>query len=254
MIRVLVVDDEVPAREMIEQLLEKKKNFEVIAAASHGEEALKIIESTHVDVAFLDVQMPVLNGLEVASRLARLEKAPHVVFVTSHDEYAVKAFEANAIDYIIKPIDPARFEKTLAKVEKLVAQNQSMVPQLINLEKDLLKTGKLKRIIGFRRNDKTRCVIDPQDIVYFEYKYDGVVAILSDQELEIRSTLKDLLEELDSSKFVQTHKAFIVNLDKIDRIEPMFNGNFEIFFKGNSKSKAPLSKKYSQELKGFFGW
>lgn len=253
MIRVLIVDDERNARDSLIRLIERNKDFEIVGEASHGEEALQKIHNALIDVIFLDVEMPGLSGLEVASRLTQIERPPFVVFTTAYNQYAIEAFEKNAVDYVLKPYEPDRLEKTFARIHKELALKQPIREKLIALEEYLVGTGKIKKLVGHRPRNKTRVIFDPKEVRYFQMQNEEVHAYLDHDELIMRTTLQDIFKSLDAAQFVQTHKGYIVNVDRISSVEPMFSGNFAILLKGPTSIKIPLSRNYVQDLKKLFG-
>jgi len=253
MIRTLVVDDEALAREELIRLIDQDKDFKVVAEAGDGAAAIKEMEKGKIDVVFLDIEMPQLSGLDVASRLTEWENSPLVVFATAYHQYAIQAFEAHAIDYVLKPYEPVRLQKTCGHIKKMLESKTPTREKLILLEDDLIRQGHIKKLVGHRRNTKDRIVIDPNDIFYFSVENAGTVAHLATENLMVHSTLKEILENLDSSRFAQTHKATVVNLDKIEKVSPMFSGNFEIHLKDGQSSKISLSRRYAKHIKSLLG-
>ena len=253
MIRVMVVDDEQLSHEELKLLIAEDPQFQVLEEAENGIEALEKIKQAAVDVIFLDIEMPGLNGLEVAGRLAEWDHPPLVVFATAYNEYAIPAFEAHAIDYLLKPYDPERLKKTLIRIKETLKNKIPSKQKLMSLENYLIQKGILKKLVGHRRSSKERIVIEPAQVYYFYAKLSEVFAYLADEELIINITLKDLVANLDPIQFAQTHKAYIVNLDKIEKVSPMFSGNFEITLKAPKRSTIPLSRRYAKNLKGLLG-
>jgi len=254
MISVLVADDEPLAREELVKIISEGREFRVVAQASSGREALEKLEKEDIAVAFLDIEMPGFTGLEVASRLAEWENPPLVVFATAYEQYAVKAFETHAIDYILKPYDPKRIRKTLERVPGLLkSRGTGSREKLISLEDYLIRQGTLKKLVGHRRNSKDRMVIDPGQVLYFFAELTEVLAHLEREELIVNSTLKELLANLDTANFAQTHKSYIVNLDKIEKVAPMFSGNFKIILKDAKQSEIPLSRRFTRGIKDILG-
>jgi DNA-binding LytR/AlgR family response regulator len=249
MIRVVVVDDGVDARERLIRAVSKHEGFEVVSDFAGGAEALDYLKTSKVDVAFLDVEMPHMSGLDLASHLAHLPTPPMVVFVTAHDQYAIEAFEANAIDYILKPFRETRLGQTLTRIEARLASKDATKEKLLALESNLLALGKLKRIVGYRRGSKSRMMIDPKNVFYFEAKLKEVHAQLEREDYIIHSTLQEVLDVLDPSQFVQTHRAYLVNIEKVERLEPMFKGDYEMILSGKAGMKVPLSRTYVASVK-----
>lgn len=253
MIRILVVDDEALAREELSRLIACDKGFQVVATASNGLEALKKIEQDNIDAVFLDIDMPGMNGLEVASRLAESEAPPRIVFATAFNQYAIEAFKINAIDYILKPYEPARVQQSLDRIREVLKTQGVYREKLLALEDTLIRKGMLKKIIGHRRNSKDRIVLDPGDIFYFYAHSAEVFAYSTAGEFLIKLTLKELTENLNTAQFAQTHKAYIVNLGQIEKVVPMFSGNFEIILKDPQHTKIPLSRRYASSVKSILG-
>lgn len=253
MIRVMVVDDESLASEELKKLITQDRDFQVISVASNGNEALQKIEKEAPEVVFLDIEMPGLNGLEVASHLANSENPPRIVFATAFNQYAIDAFTVNAIDYILKPYQPDRIQKTLERIKAVLQTQELFKGRLIALEDTLIQKGMLKKIIAHRRNSKERIVLDPSEIDYFYAHLTEVFAYHRDGEFIVNSTLKELIQNLNAAQYAQTHKAYIVNLSKIEKVAPLFSGNFEITMKDSKKTKIPLSRRYAQNLKILLG-
>ena len=253
MIRTMIVDDESFARQELIRLLKMSEDFEIVGEATTGREALEKLKEERADVIFLDIEMPGMNGLEVASALAEWPSPPLVVFATAYHEFAIEAFEANAIDYILKPFEPNRLRKTLERIKNRLKSKASFVENLISLENNLIEKGLLKKLAGHKRNSKDRVVFDPREVYYFDVQHSELIAHLEKEELIVTSTLKDLLSSLTSQGFVQTHKAYMVNLDKIEKVSPLFSGNYEIHLKDPAKTHIPLSRRYAQGLKQQLG-
>ena len=249
MIRVMIVDDEPLAQEELVRLIGEDSQFEITSTARNGKEALSELKNNPADVIFLDIEMPGLNGLEVASILAGAENPPHIVFATAYHQYAMKAFDANAIDYLLKPYDPARLKKTLDRVKQLIAASAPRRDKLVDLENDLIQKGLLKKLVGHKKNSKDRIILDLNEILYFYVEYATVFARIDKDTLEVNSTLKDLIMNLDPAQFAQTHKSYIVNLNQVEKVSPMFSGNFELILHDGDRTKIPLSRRYAKNLK-----
>ncbi len=251
MIKVMVVDDETLARERMVKFITSDPELEVVAQAADGVEAMRFLEEHPVDVLFLDIDMPGKNGIEVALELADQEMPPHVVFVTSHDEFAVKAFEAHAIDYVLKPFDPERLERSLKKVKDLVRFRQLSGQKWAVFGDDY--AAKVRKIVGRRPNSKERVLIDPADVFYFYAHLALVSAYLEDKEWSVSLTLDELERSLDPAHFARSHRAYIVNLSKVEKVVPMFNDNYELILKDNAHTRIPLARRNAQEFKQKFG-
>lgn len=253
MIRILIADDELLAREELARLVAADKECELAGSVENGEEALRFLEGHEVDAVLLDIDMPGVNGLEVASRLAQWDRPPRVIFATAFNQYAIEAFDLNAIDYVLKPYRPERIQKALDRLKNALKEQGVFRDRLIALEDTLIHKGMLRKLAGHRRNSKERIVVDPSEVLYFQAKLSEVFAVLEPGELILRNTLKELLGNLNPSQFAQTHKAYIVNVGKIEKVSPLFSGNFEITLKDPKRTKIPLSRRYAQNLKTLLG-
>lgn len=251
MIKVMVVDDEVFARERMVKLIASDPELEVVAQAADGVEALRLLEKNAVDVLFLDIDMPGKNGIEVALELADDPASPRVVFVTAHNEFAVKAFEAHAIDYVLKPFDPERIQKSFERVKEAVKLKKPMGEKLAALGDDY--AAKVRKIVGRRANSKERVLIDPAEVLYFYASLARVSAYLGDKEWLVTLTLEELERSLDPAQFARSHRAYIVNLSKVEKVVPMFNENYELILKDPAKTHIPLARRNAKEFKKKLG-
>ncbi|OGW81599.1 MAG: hypothetical protein A3G33_01865 [Omnitrophica bacterium RIFCSPLOWO2_12_FULL_44_17] len=254
MISTFIVEDEIPARNELKRFLQAEDAFELIGEAADGEEALEMIKRLRPDIVFLDIHMPKKNGLEVAAALAGLPETPLIIFVTAYDEYAIQAFEVNAIDYILKPYDQERFKKACEKAKSALIDRSAAKEKLSSLN-SYYEKGKPVKIMGHRRNSRERMFIQPKDVLFFHVELTDVTAHLFDgTDLLVNTTLKSLFEILDPAQFQQTNRAFIVNLDQVEKVIPLFSGNFEILLKGKNQVRIPLSRRYAKQLKKILKW
>jgi DNA-binding LytR/AlgR family response regulator len=247
MIRVMVVDDEAFARERMVKLIASDPELEVVAQAADGVEAMRLLKEHPVDVLFLDIDMPGKNGIEMALELADQEAPPRVVFVTAHDEFAVKAFEAHAIDYILKPSDPERLERSFKKVKEAMRFKRLSGKEWGAFGDDY--AAKVRKIVGRRPNSKERVLIDPADVFYFYAHLALVSAYLEDKEWSVSLTLDELERSLDPGQFARSHRAYIVNLSKVEKVVPMFNENYELILKDPARTHVPLARRNAGEFK-----
>jgi len=228
--RAVIVDDEALARERVRTLLTGASGITVVAECSGGREAVEKILAERPDLVLLDVQMPDLDGFEVLEAVAS-EWLPAVIFVTAYDEYAIKAFDVHAIDYLLKPIEPERFRKALARVQKrdLIA---------------MLDERPIDRLV-IRTRSKVS-FLKPSEIDWIEA--DGKHAILhAGREMHVvRHTLTRLEQRLASHGFVRVHRSAIVNVDRIKELEPWFHGEFVVILKDGTKLTS--SAAHSQAL------
>jgi two-component system LytT family response regulator len=248
---VMVADDEAPARQRIIDLLRRDSRLTTIIEASDGLSAVQIIQDRGPDLVFLDVQMPELNGLEVIAEVGA-ERMPLTVFVTAYDEHAIRAFEANALDYLLKPFSDERFEMTMARVsirmdERSVREFGRRILRMLSAA----PTGDLPldRLVG-KSVGSTRFV-QVADIDWIEAA--GVYANLhvGGKELLYRAALNELAERLDPVRFVSVHRSAIVNIESILRLEPISHGEFEVILKDGSRSR--ISRTYRSQLEKRLG-
>ncbi len=235
MIRTMIVDDELHAREELEILLEEIGGFEVIASCANPVEAIKIIHQQHPALVFLDIQMPVLSGFELLSMIDE-EIMPHVVFVTAFDEYALKAFEENALDYLLKPVEKERLEKTVNKIEHRLSQGAQ--PSY-----DTPPINRIPCISAHRIK-----LIDPQQVEHVRSDLSGVHVISPQGCFFTELTLKVLETR---TELLRCHKQYLVNVDQIDEIALLENGVAEI--KTKQGSQLPVSRRYLKALKETLG-
>ena len=248
---VLVADDEMPARQRIIDLLRLSSRVTAIIEASDGLSAVELIQNRKPDLVFLDVQMPELNGLEVIAEVGA-ERMPLTVFVTAYDAHAIRAFEANALDYLLKPFSDERFERTMARVslridERSVREFGRRILRMVSaaplgdlpLDRLVVKTGGSTRFVRVA------------DIDWIEAA--GVYANLhvAGKELLYRAALNELAERLDPVRFVRVHRSAIVNIESIVHLEPISHGEFEVILKDGSRSR--ISRTYRRELEKRLG-
>jgi two-component system, LytTR family, response regulator len=222
MIRVLIADDEKPARDKLARALGEHSDMELVAQCSSGTQAAQDIAQLHPDVAFLDIQMPGITGLEVAAQL-ELGQAPLIVFVTAFDEYAIRAFELNALDYLLKPYDQERLVHCLDRVRERQSDQvarQSPVAiarsQIGNCERLLVPEGEVLQLL------------DTSLIESLEADDNYVHVRTSTKSYLLRRTLQDLLLQLGEQRFVRIHKSAAVNLAAIRSFTPLFKGDYDV--------------------------
>jgi DNA-binding LytR/AlgR family response regulator len=254
MIKALIVDDELLIRNELKRFLDAEPDFSVVGEAEDGEEAILAIKDLKPHVVFLDIHIPTLDGLKVAHILSEFQLPPIVVFVTAYDQYAIKAFEAKALDYILKPYDKIRFKSVCDRVRQTL-ESKSETKEKFNSLKSFFEDKKPSKILGHKRGSKERIFIHPNEMLYFHAELTEVAAHLKNgEELLVNANLKSLVKMLDPKKFQRTHKAYIVNLDYVEKASPLFSSNFELILKDALKTCIPLSRRYAGVLKKFLKW
>jgi two-component system LytT family response regulator len=240
MMRAVIADDEAPAREKLERWLAEQSDMAVIGSAEDGLSAAQCIEQLRPDVAFLDVQMPTLTGLQVAAQLEP-SSAPLIVFVTAFDEHAVKAFDLNAVDYLLKPYDRDRFARTVQRVrERLHAHESGATAVAIGRA----QAPCCERLLV---PDRERLqLIDAASIEWLEADDNYVRVHTAARTYLLRRTLQDLLSQLGEQRFVRIHKSTAVNLGSIGSLTPLFKGDYEIHLHNGRILR--LSRRYREAL------
>lgn len=221
--KALIVDDERLARTELRRLLTPFSELEIVGEAANAEEAKQKIDELNPDIVFLDIQMPGKSGFEL---LEELDSVPKIVFTTAYDEYALKAFEYNALDYLLKPIEPNRLEETVRKLVQPQIQEQvkhTDVQQLTDQDQVFVKDGER---CWFVRLEKVR---------YFESEGNYVRLFFDEYKPLILRTLNYLDERLDSKTFFRASRKHIINLKWVDSIEPWLNGGLLVKLKGGGK-------------------
>jgi two-component system LytT family response regulator len=237
MIKALIVDDEPLAREGIRARLIGEPDIEVVGEAADGFEAVAAIASLAPDLLFLDVHMPGLDGFEVLRRLPT--PVPAVVLVTAYDSYAVRAFEAQALDYLLKPINGARFGEVLGRVRRtLLPVADSRGPRAHSPAAHLAR---------FPVKDRDRfLLLKPEQVDWIHSAGNYAELHARGRSFLVRMTMSDLEEKLDPARFVRIHRSTIVNLDRVSEIRPELHGEFEVVIEGGTKLR--LSRRYRDRL------
>ena len=255
--RVLIADDEPLARERLRMLLAEHPDYAVIGEAEDGAAAVRAIVEARPDVVFLDIRMPELSGLEVVDALAagdadrHGEAPPAIVFVTAYDEYAVRAFEQHALDYLLKPVDAARMARTLARVEQRVAAPRSDTgavsgaSELDAAVRECLATLRTASVWPRRfvvRDAKGGLYfVRAADVEWVEAQENYVALHAGGRVHLVRDTMKRFAEKLDPQLFVRVHRSAIVNLDQVTRLEPYAHGEWSILMRDGTRLRTSKS-------------
>ena len=239
MIRTLIVDDEAPARDKLRRWLTEEPDVELIGEAADGIGAAEAIAALQPAVVYLDIQMPGLSGLEVAAQLEGAN-APLIVFVTAYDEHAVRAFDLDAVDYLLKPYDRERLRRTRVRVrERLSGASGGSAIQAARAQ-----TGSSERLLVPRGAHLQ--LIDCVDIHWLEADDNYVHVHTGSQRYLLRRTLQDLLTQLGEHRFVRIHKSAAVNVAEIQSITPLFKGDHEIHLRSGRTLR--LSRRFKAAL------
>ncbi len=242
MMKAIIVDDERLARKELRSLLEKIDDLEIINEASNADEAFEQIQEEEPDVVFLDIQMPEKTGFDL---LEMLPSVPRVVFTTAYDEYALQAFEINALDYLLKPIDPNRLTEAVDKIRQLVAAEDSV-------EDAESRKGKANQKLDagdqvFVKDGEKCWFVKLEDIRLFESDGNYVKVFFDTFRPLIHRSLNALDERLDEKMFFRASRKYIINLKWIEKIEPWFNGGLMVSLRGGQKVE--ISRRQAAKFK-----
>lgn len=250
-IKTLIVDDEPLARQNLHVLLKDDPEIEIIGECGSGHEALRVIQAQQPDLLFLDIQMPEMDGFDVLKSIDH-QHLPAIIFVTAFDQYALKAFEVHALDYLLKPFNDARFEKALRQAKSQLEQRE-----INNLSRKLFAL--LEDRQGISQADKleqpaflTRLMIKSASRVFF-LKVDEIDWIEADDYYVklhtgrkshlLRETMSELEAKLEPEKFLRIHRSTIVNIDRIKELSPLFNGDYAVILQDGTELKLSRSRR-----------
>jgi DNA-binding LytR/AlgR family response regulator len=248
--RALLVDDESPARKELRYLLQNFEDVQVVGEAENALEAMELIENVNYSVIFLDINMPGLNGIELARKLSARPDPPAVIFTTAHEEYAVDAFGVHAYDYLLKPIHPKRVEEALQTVRERKKMTCPAPPRTAPV-KDETELRPLE-VIPAEQNGKT-ILIRPEEIIYISTDKDSVYVKTESESYLTRYTLRELESRLDPRTFFRTHRCYLVNIRKMRELIPYFNGTYTVVVQDKEKSEVPVSRTQARRLKEILG-
>ncbi|HEU4861441.1 MAG TPA: LytTR family transcriptional regulator DNA-binding domain-containing protein [Chitinophagaceae bacterium] len=244
--KVIIIDDEPLARSIVIEYIQHFPDLVVSQVCSNGFEGIKAIQQYKPDLIILDIQMPKINGFEM---LELIENPPAVIFATAFDEYAIKAFEAHAIDYLLKPFNQDRFEKAIKKWrdQKNSSTGEKQTKQLLD---DVSLTAPQNQRIVIKDGSKIK-IIPVQDIFYLEAADDFVKVFTKEGYFLKNKTMSHFEQVLDPSQFVRSHRSYIVNLQQITRIDPYEKDNHIAILR--SGAKVPVSRSGYPKLKAILG-
>jgi two-component system LytT family response regulator len=243
--KVIIIDDEPLARSVVKEFLRKHPELELMQECGDGFEGLKAIQQQQPDLVFLDIQMPKISGFEM---LELLDQAPPVIFTTAFDEYAIKAFEAHAVDYLLKPFNQDRFDKAVAKWKEQRSTATGKATQDL-IESASLSPSQSQRIV-VKSGSKIK-IIPVQDIFYLEAADDYVKIHTPEGYFLKNKTMNHFEQALDPQLFVRSHRSYIVNIQQITRIDPYEKDNHVAVLK--SGAKVPVSRNGYSRLREVLG-
>ena len=245
-ISAVLVDDEKLASEELAYQLKEFPDVEIIATASNGLEALKLIQDLEPDLVFLDVQMPGFDGMGVIRKLRELDiPLPYFVMATAYDQYAVEAFRWEALDYVLKPVDKERLTVAIDRARKAVNErNKSAPPEPVS-PKPALQRSKL-----LVRSNQRNFIVDAQDVVYATID-DGLITVVA-SNLEGQSnyrTIEELQSNLDPDTFWRVHRSYLVNIHRIKEVIPWFKSSFQLRMDDKKQTEIPVSRVQTKRLR-----
>jgi DNA-binding LytR/AlgR family response regulator len=250
-LRALVVDDEKLSRDRLSGFLARVGGVEVIGEAANGVEAVQMIQERRPDLVFLDVQMPGMNGFEVLRALDGPQ--PHVVFATAFDEYAIRAFEVQAIDYLLKPFGRARVEEAVGRVRTRLSQGSPGLD--IEAVVRRLEEGRKAFATQISVHSGRRILLLPvDDVRWFGVEHRLVYAHTGERALMTNYTLRELEERLDPEVFFRVHKASLVNLHHVKEIVPWFGGRYKLVMRDHAGSEVAVSRTQARALRARLRW
>ncbi len=245
-IRAIIADDDEDQRKILSYYLKRHPNIRVVGEASDGKRALSQIKKYYPDVVFLDVELPQMNGIEVARKLAEEDYRPLVVFFTSYPQYAVEGFEVDAVDYLVKPLKPERLKKALNKVMAELMDHEK-APALPQKQEYL-------QFLTLQFTDHS-LVVAVDDIVYFSVEAGTVYAHLKKKKGPLRyRSIKTLEKDLDPGKFVRVHRKYLVNVAHVREIVNWFKNAYHIILDDEQRTELPLSRRGARDLRRLIKW
>ncbi len=249
MIRTLIVDDEPLARDRVKSFLKKIPDVNLVGEAGDGTSAIELIETQQPDLVVLDVQMPGLDGFGV---LRSLKDPPHVIFATAYDEYAIKAFEVEALDYLLKPFSQARLAEAVARVRQKIADGRARSDA-----EAISRAVEPRRVYATQipvHTARKILVLPVKEILWFAVESRLVYAHVDGRSYMTNFTLRELEDRLDPQVFFRAHKSRLVNLEQVKEITRWFGGRYRLIMRDSQSSQVELSRVQARELRARLGW
>lgn len=250
-IRVILVDDEPLARDLLRSMLEPEDDFEVVGEFGNGEDAVDAIEELAPDVVFLDVQMPELDGFGVVNAVG-IDRMPVTVFVTAFDRYALQAFDAHALDYLLKPFDDTRLQRTLRRVRERLdrAPKETVSQRMMALLEQLdARTRYVERLVI--RTDGRATFLPVRDIDWIEADGKQLLVHAGKEKHLLREGMAKVETQLDPAEFLRIHRSTLVRIDRIREIQPWFGGDYVVILQDGTQLTS--SRGYREKLKELIG-
>ena len=255
-ITTIIIDDEKPARDELAFLLKAFPEINIIGQGRNGVEGVALIKEHAPDLVFLDVQMPGLDGFGVLKKLVeRKMKVPHVVFATAFDQYAVQAFDVNAVDYVLKPFDKARISKAIARARREIEAQDSPADRLEQLVNQLGagKPASTQPVTILVKSQQRMLLVDATDFIFASIE-DGLISVTA-KDCEGTSnyrTLEELNAAVDSDSFWRPHRSFLVNIHHIKEVVPWFKSSYMLKMSDKKQTDIPVSRVQTKRLRELF--
>lgn len=251
----IIVDDEQLARDELSYLLKPMDDLSIVAQGHNGLEAINLVREHAPDILFLDVQMPGLDGFGVIKKL--LDKKipmPQIIFATAFDQYAVKAFEVNAIDYLLKPFDKKRVLQAIEKARKRLQSPATASSEKLDSLVKMLEAQKPQKSKVLLRSAGRLFLVDQKDVCFASIE-DGIISVVAtthEGQSNCR-TLEELLEGLDPDMFWRAHRSFVVNINRIKEVVPWFKSSYQLRMDDRKQTEVPVSRAQTKRLRELFG-
>ncbi len=250
MVSILIVDDETPARDELRYLLSLEQGIEIVGEADSGAAAISFAAEWKPDVIFLDVEMRGMSGLEAAAVLRTVAPQSLIIFATAYEEYAVKAFEFGAVDYILKPFASARVHAAVERLTGYLPAQRQATANRVDAVLSKMKTAIQK--LPVEKNGKIM-MVNYRDLIY-AYTQNGLITVVTaSDEYSYGGTLTELEERLQGTNLMRVHKSYIVNMEKVKEVIPWFKGTYWLKVEGRSEVEIPVSKNQIKEIKEILG-
>ena len=244
-LKAIIADDEYLICDALQEIL-TSLGIEVLEVCHDGLDAVEAIEEFSPDIVFLDIRMPSLSGIEVAGRLATKESAPLIIFISAYDDYALKAYEVNAIDYVLKPFVKEDIQRVIEKIERILTKTIQLIANIPQDRKPIEKIYPLQFCVY--RGNRTE-IIQADDIVYAYAENRGVfVNTLNGEVYAVKSRLSELEEKLDPKYFFRCHRNYLVNMRQAKELAPGFNRGYLLTLKGDKKVEVQVSRSKINQL------
>ncbi len=252
-LQTVVADDEQLAREELCYLLDQFDGVTVVGQAEDGPEALRLVGKLEPDLVLLDVQMPGLTGFEVARELVAQQARSQIVFVTAYDQHALEAFEVNAVDYLLKPVEAARLEQAVDRVKRrLTAGQRALANEELERLVDLVARKQTRRERVAVKVDDRFMLVKADDIIYVSVIDDAITLVTSSLVgTSNHRTLDELQAHLDPDVFWRVHRAHLVNINKVKEIVPWFSRNYILRMKDAKATEIPVSRSHTKRLREY---